>query len=366
MRIKNKRLMIFGICCCLTAAAFAATDNTVELVRDPLKLVIYPKTGNFCLYHATVNDKNFYAPLYDDRAQSSVNVYSVQFNGKMFHLNNKSRKKILIEQLHDEIIVTFQTSFDFLVRQRFSFADSKNRSTGPFLKIVTEIQNISGEVANVAVKAVFDVSLGEKNTIPLYTDLRSEIGSELLLQPALEKDRVIFSADKGYACMFFLRNEYMTTPSSVYIANWERLMKKTWLPSYQQGRSFRKYSSSDPGILYVWSEKKVENQATLAVTNCIGFYDYRYTSSEGITNLPADAERPMPEAVQPEPEQAPSEPEAAQKETEPVSVQPDYAFVQKLLDKIAALEQSPDTASDEEIQALKKEVDNAIKALQEE
>jgi len=107
MRIKNKRLMIFGICCCLTAAAFAATDNTVELVRDPLKLVIYPKTGNFCLYHATVNDKNFYAPLYDDRAQSSVNVYSVQFNGKMFHLNNKSRKKILIEQLHDEIIVTF-------------------------------------------------------------------------------------------------------------------------------------------------------------------------------------------------------------------------------------------------------------------
>lgn len=112
--------------------------------------------------------------------------------------------------------------------------------------------------------------------------------------------------------------------------------------------------------------EKVENQATLAVTNCIGFYDYRYTSSEGITNLPADAERPMPEAVQPEPEQAPSEPEAAQKETEPVSVQPDYAFVQKLLDKIAALEQSPDTVSDEEIQALKKEVDNAIKALQEE
>lgn len=360
MRIKNKRLMIFGICFCLTAVAFAASDSVIELVRDPLKLVVYPKTGNFCLYHATVTDKNFYAPLFDDRAQSSVNVYSVQFNGKIFHLNNKSRKKILIEQLHDEIIVTFQTSFDFLVRQRFSFADSKNRSTGPFLKIITEIQNISGEVANVGVKAVFDVSLGEKNSIPLYTDLRSEIGSELMLQPTLEKDRVIFSADQGYACMFFLRNEYMTTPSSVYIANWERLMKKTWLPSYQQGRSFRNSSSSDPGILYVWSEKKLENKATLAVTNCIGFYDYRYTSSEGVTRIPAASEQPS---------QAPAEPNrnsAVPPVPEPASIQPDYAFVQKLLDKIAALEQSPDTASDEEIQALKKEVDNAIKALQEE
>ena len=277
MRIFNKKILLICFSACLLCG-IAAADEIVEMVSDPLKLVIYPKTGNFCLYHSKAEDARKYEPLYDDRSQASVNIYSVLFNGAMFHLNNKSGKKIIVSQTKDEITVTFQISLDFLASQTFSFVPSKQRSTGKILKVVTEIQNISGELADIALKAVFDTSLGEKNLIPLYTDLRSEIGAELMLQPVLEKDSVIFSADKGYACLFFLRNEYMTVPTFVYAANWERLVTKKWLPSYVSGRSFRKYTSSDPGLLYVWSERKVQNKATLSITNCIGFYDYRNTA----------------------------------------------------------------------------------------
>ena len=215
MQKYNKKIILLCFSVWFASALFA-TEDVVEMVSDPLKLVIYPKTGNFCLYHSKAENAREYEPLYDDRSQASVNFYSVLFNKKMFHLNNKSGKKIIISQTKNEITVTFQISLDFLATQTFSFVPSKERSTGPLLKIVTEIQNISGDIADIALKAVFDISLGEKNLIPIYTDLRSEIGAELMLQPVLEKDTVIFSADRGYACLFFLRRIYDSAYFRVY------------------------------------------------------------------------------------------------------------------------------------------------------
>lgn len=411
MRTSNKKILLLCLSVCLLSGLFAA-EKTVEMISDPLKLVIYPKTGNFCLYHSKAENVREYEPLYDDRSQSSVNIYSVLFNGKIFHLNNKSGKKIIVSQTKNEITIMFQISMDFLATQTFSFVPSKQRATGKLLKVVTEIQNISGDIANIGLKAVFDTSLGEKNLIPLYTDLRSEIGAEQMLQPVLEKDSVIFSADRGYACLFFLRNEYMTVPPTfVYIANWERLVTKRWLPPYTSGRTFRKYGSADPGLLYVWSEQKIPNKVKLTVTNCIGFYDYRnmaesmtaysaYTQQtqavpekttrsatgqvgnltvtpmyrDAPVNRPADAEPKAQSAAVSEPA-APAEqastvqptdqntPEQPSKSEEP---EKDYRYVQELLDKIAELEQSSDELSIEEIKKLRTEVDNAIEAMQEE
>ena len=401
-----KKIILLCLAACLMSGLFAA-ENTVEMISDPLKLVIYPKTGNFCLYRLKAEDVRIYEPLYDDRSQSSVNIYSLLFNGEIFHLNNKSGKKIIISQTKNKITIMFQISMDFLATQTFSFVPSKQRSTGKLLKVVTKIQNISGDIANIGLKALFDTSLGEKNLIPLYTDLRSEIGAELMLQPVLEKDSVVFSADRGYACLFFLRNEYMTTPTSVYVANWERLVTKKWLPPYISGRSFRKYGSADPGLLYVWSEQKVPNEAALTVTNCIGFYDYR-NAAETVTtysaytqaaaeettrtagrpvgnlavtpiyqnapvNQPADAAPKTQVSAVSEPAAAEQTPAAQPAEQEP-SVQPtkneepkkDYRYVQELLDKIAELEQSSDTLFMEEIKKLRTEVDEAIEAMQEE
>ena len=401
-----KKIILLCLAACLMSGLFAA-ENTVEMISDPLKLVIYPKTGNFCLYRLKAEDVRIYEPLYDDRSQSSVNIYSLLFNGEIFHLNNKSGKKIIISQTKNKITIMFQISMDFLATQTFSFVPSKQRSTGKLLKVVTKIQNISGDIANIGLKALFDTSLGEKNLIPLYTDLRSEIGAELMLQPVLEKDSVVFSADRGYACLFFLRNEYMTTPTSVYVANWERLVTKKWLPPYISGRSFRKYGSADPGLLYVWSEQKVPNEAALTVTNCIGFYDYR-NAAETVTaysaytqaaaeettrtagrpvgnlavtpiyqnapvNQPADAAPKTQVSAVSEPAAAEQTPAAQPAEQEP-SVQPtkneepkkDYRYVQELLDKIAELEQSSDKLSMEEIKKLRTEVDEAIEAMQEE
>ncbi|MGP1576017.1 MAG: hypothetical protein ACTTH7_00745 [Treponema sp.] len=421
--MKNKKIFI-AVCSlfCILWSAFTDSEP-VELVSDPLKLVIYPKTGNFCVYRTDASRSGFYTPLYDDRTQSSLNVYSLLFNGHIYHLNNRSGKKIIIEQAKSSITVTFQISLDFIAVQHFSFEKTNGLTTGPMLKVVTEVQNISGAVADIALKAVFDTSFAETYRIPFYTDIRTEIGSELLLQPALEKDTVIFSADKGCSTMFFLKGVHQTTPVSVFIANWERLITKTWLPSYVQGRSFKKASARDPGILYVWSERKVANKQFFSISNCIGFYDYRsyrapsvptvYTSHtneaagtsdethadrmqedgtplSALENAASDTVMPaassLDNSVQDTQLQKESPKEPVMEEQNAAESTADmekhdadeahadmerqkaqsYEKIEKLLEQIKQLEQNPSEVSQEEIHALQEEVDAIIQILQEE
>ena len=64
MWIPNKKMILLCLSAWLLSGLFAA-ENTVEMISDPLKLVIYPNTGNFCLYHSKAEDARAYEPLYD-------------------------------------------------------------------------------------------------------------------------------------------------------------------------------------------------------------------------------------------------------------------------------------------------------------
>ena len=59
MRTLNKKTILLCLAVSLLSGLSAA-ENTVEMVSDPLKLVIYPKTGNFCLYHLKAEDAREY------------------------------------------------------------------------------------------------------------------------------------------------------------------------------------------------------------------------------------------------------------------------------------------------------------------
>ena len=54
-----KEIILLCLAACLMSGLFAA-ENTVEMISDPLKLVIYPKTGNFCLYRLKAEDVRIY------------------------------------------------------------------------------------------------------------------------------------------------------------------------------------------------------------------------------------------------------------------------------------------------------------------
>ena len=222
-----------------------------ELLKDNLKLVVFRKTGNFCLYNLSIRGKGKYTPLYDDRSLGRTNKFYVYKDNKVYELKKRVGKPVTIEADGDSIKIVYDFDDSFYVTQKLSFTEQTYGTGGPLLKIETIVENTSGSTAEFALKALFDTKLGEDRKIPLYTDLRTGIFRETVLEPKFEKDSAIISANSDLACLFLLNHSEAKMPETIYVANWERLQSIKWLPKAVQGRLFStQYSHNDSALLF--------------------------------------------------------------------------------------------------------------------
>ena len=336
----KKTILIFVAAFISASFLYAKPQPDYELVSGNLKLKVFRKTGNFCLYSLSPRGKSKYIPLYDDRSLGRDNKFYVLHNGKSYELKNRLSKPVTVTQTENAINLTYHFTDKFYVVQKLSFTDQSYGTSGSLLKIETVVENTSGERADMALKALFDTYLGENRRIPLYTDLRTGIFKETVLEPKLEKDSAVISANSEAACMFLIHHSEASLPENVYIANWDRLQSVKWIPSVVQGRSFStKYFHNDSAMLFVWPQERFENKEKLSVTMFIGYFDHIKRHSP---------ENRGKEEVPPAPEN-----------------KKDYEYIKALLDKIAEVEDSPDAVSDEYIDDLTKQADNAINDIQE-
>ncbi|WP_253692167.1 MULTISPECIES: hypothetical protein [unclassified Treponema] len=331
-----------------------------ELTKGNLKLVVFRKTGNFCLYNLSLRGKNKYIPLYDDRSLGRTNKFYVYKDNRVYELKKRIGKPVKIEADETSINISYEFTDSFYVTQKLSFTEKNYGTGGSLLKIETVIENTSGVNAEFALKALFDTNLGETRRIPLYTDLRTGIFREAVLEPKLERDSAIISANSDLACLFLINHSEAKIPQSIYIANWERLQSRKWLPKSVSGRLFStKYFHNDSALLFVWPKEVLEAGEKSNVTMLIGCYDFlRKNNKENDTQesevKTADAE---PKETEPTPPVS-SEKMSPQEEK-------DYQYIQALLDKILEVESNPDMASDEYIQDLIEQTDSAIQNIQE-
>ena len=321
-----------------------------ELLKDNLKLVVFRKTGNFCLYNLSLRGKGKYTPLYDDRSLGRTNKFYVYKDNKVYELKKRLGKPVTIEADGDSIKIVYDFDDSFYVTQKLSFTEQTYGTGSPLLKIETIIENTSGGTAEFALKALFDTKLGENRKVPLYTDLRTGIFRETVLEPKFEKDSAIISANSDLACLFLINHSEAKMPETIYVANWERLQSIKWLPKAVQGRLFStQYSHNDSALLFVWPNEVLENNDSLKVTMFISCYDFlrkKNTSVKEEVSEKTNAPVPQDKAAPPKNEK-------------------DYQYIQALLDKILEVESNPDMASDEYIEDLIQQTDTAIQNIQE-
>lgn len=341
--------LILGLCVCVL---YAKAQSDYELVKDNLKLKVFKKTGNFCLYNLSARGKEKYIPLYDDRSLGRTNKFYIYKDKKVYELKKRIRKPVKIEANEDSINIIYDFAESFYVVQKLSFTDKTYGTSGPLLKIETTIENTSGEISEFALKALFDTNLGEDRRIPLYTDLRTGIFKETLLEPAFEKDSAVISANSDAACLFLINHTGASIPQNIYIANWERLQSIKWQPAIVQGRLFStKYFHNDSALLFVWPKTKLEPVSKMTITMFIGCYDFL---RKDIMN-------------EKEPDYKEGEAAAPQNKPEPARSQDlkDYEKIKALVNKILEIEANPDMASDEYINDLTQQADNALQNIQE-
>ncbi len=272
-KINNNKILFFISLILLInfSSLYASGGKDREMNLETIKLKVFGRTGNFCLYARSPVDESNFIPLYDDRAKGRCNKFFVYYNGSSYELKRPTK----IEQNDYSVIVTYEFKDKFLVIQELSFVRKKYGMTAPPLKIKTRIQNMNGNIADMGLKAVFDTNLGEKREVPIYTDLRSGFAKESFMNPRREKDAALISASNEFACIFLIKHSNASPMENIFVANWDRLQSRSWKPHFNQGRSFStRYFKNDSAILFSWPIEKLGNEEYSDITMLIGYYDY--------------------------------------------------------------------------------------------
>ncbi len=317
------------------AAMLPAFTANPELISGNLKLVVYADSGRFTLYKLSPVGKNRFEPLFDDRNGSSTSWFSVLSNGRIFNLMPRAGRKPEVISEDASIRVVFTPSDDFQVVQRYSFGGFAADNTQS-LTIITTVENTSGKPGDFAVKALIDTNLGENAGIHYRTNLKDRISSETRLIPSESMDSWIVSSGKDASLMFPFAS-WSPVPETVFVANWERLKTLSWAPSISEGRSFNTiYSVNDSALLFLWPTQTLGANKTLTVKMSIGDQERlslnqlppAASAAETIPNLDRSGSR--------------------------------NEVIERILTRIAEIEQNPGSASDTELLELNELLDTYL------
>lgn len=338
---RSKRIFFSSLFILLSFSVYAAGKiEKSEISAGNLKLVFYPQSGSFCLYRLSEIGKDNWEPLYDDRALASTNSYRLLVGNKEYTAKRKLGKRLTVENSGSQISVTYPLTNDIALNQRFYFSTEKYETSARVLCIETSFENTTGASVDVALKAIFDTNLGERQRFSLYTDTQS-IMAETHIDVAASKANFIASANSLSACVFFIRQAKQAPPKEIFVANWDYLQSIKWIPNSVEGRSFStKYYNNDSAIMFLWEPKRLDRNEKYVVTNCIGYYDF--------------LKRDIPQ-------------EAVEQHLQvlPEKQRKNYDNIQKLLLQIETVKNNPDQYSDEEITKLTEQVDKALLEIQE-
>ena len=257
------------------------------------------------------------------------------------------------------------------------------------VKITAHVVNTGKKKADYQLKAVFDTILGETDRHHFYDASGNPVKNEVVYNKKGEP--AWFTSKNANASMQFIFAGKGTTPvEMIALANYSTLDTKYWEPDMLSYRAFDtvlSYNNSAVGA--IWKSKKIapENSADDVFYICTAFgkdepqgkflidekalkeleaqekenQNSKADDKPASTIKPADTPKENPKTDKPEES-------AVQKPSETVKdrpVQPEEyskAYIQRLLDRIAELEDSGDNVDRAEIDRLNKELDDILKS----
>jgi hypothetical protein len=261
------------------------------------------------------------------------------------------------------------------------------------VKITAHVENTGSKKADFQLKAVFDTILGETDRHHFYDSKDAPVKNEV--QYNKKSDSLWFTSKNANASMQFVFSGKGVSPVEMLaLANYSTLDTKYWEPDMLSYRAFDTvlaYNNSAVGV--IWKSKKIapENSADDVFYICTALGkdepQGKYIFGEGDKDNPPDVadntkssdeklndktSKPDTTAKPQEKTDKPQEPKedssSVQKPSETVTdysqKKPEYSKedIQKLLDKIAALEDDGENVDRAEIERLNKQLDEILKS----
>ena len=356
--------------------------RSIEETFGSIKLRIRNRIGSFNLAIVDEEEKKTMSVL-STADEYTTSGFSIKIGKKIIELNKDSsvRKSAWktdtgvalgyrIENLAD-IIVYFDV-----------FASSPDYDTDS-VKVTVKVSNMSKKKEYYAIKVLLDTILGETDRHHFYDSKNAPVKNEIAFRD-VEDNKWFVSKNSSGALQIIVGGGDCTQVELVALANYSTLDIRNWEPDLLSYRAFDTvlaYNNSAVGITWPRHRLGAGEQFTEVFYMSTALGDRIPSGASFILGIEPEVKTEPVEEVQVEqiPDSEEPKVEEVQENTEtPSTTIPPYVpfdvktitkqqlspeYIQKLLDKIAALEESDDSIDREELILLNSELDAILEAL---
>ena len=227
------------------------------------------------------------------------------------------------------------------------------------VRVNVTVKNLSDKKTSLALKAVYNLCLGENRQAHYSTATKKAIGSEHVLVPSKE-DGWIISSDGQNAVEFVLYGKGVTSPKKAAMANKDVIDLATPITLFTPGNTFNSILSyNDSSLALFWDPVELEKDKTATYSYIVNFSDSDFQNSG--KEIFEDEPRPQADGAIAQPGIPEDQLGVTVESIDPAKLNMEY--VQQLINHINSLERSDPGLNAAKIQQLQTEVDEVLQVL---
>ncbi len=318
-----------------------------------------------------LNGKKAY-PALSVRECGQGNYFSVFSRAKEYKMNKAGHAGYSYSVGENSIVETITMKGVAEIKASYEIGKSSPKEKrADSIKVKVQLKNLSGRDGVLALKAVYNLCLGENRKAHFSTPLKNEVSSEYVIFPSNEESWII-SSDSQNAVELVLYGNGVTPPKKAVAANKDVIELSTPVTLFTPGNSFDSLMSyNDSSLALFWEPAALKADETVSYSYILNFSDNGFQNSARESESKAEPAQAAAEKPQEPVEETVVESAQAQVVEEKVeaasqaadSSSPNLEYVQQLINHINSLEQSDPSLNRLKIQQLQTEVDEVLKFL---
>lgn len=241
---------IFLVLLFVLFSSFVFAEDII-LQNGNLKMILHEYSGSVSLYGKSNKNGKFISLI--DNSNYSVN------SGFYLDIDGITRK---LERTYDINVVTNSSDYGlsviFEIKNQaeveiiFSTFASSTSSSADSVKVVASVKNLSDEIHEYSLKAVFDTLLGEATNNHFFTATINPVKAVTTID-SMANHKYVASSNGYDTVAFLLAGQTISSPEKVFLASRDNLLKTQWIENTKDGSVFdsiNTYNNSALGILW--------------------------------------------------------------------------------------------------------------------
>ena len=340
--------------------------NDTALQKGLVRMETARASGAVLFY--VVNGRKIY-PAVETSGYGESNYISLFVEAKEYRLCKKGKCKYHFDVDENSITETFTVPKVAELKAVYTIGkiDPKDELENS-VSVKYSLKNLTGKKRAFALKAVYNLRLGENRKAHFSSALKSEISSEYVAFPSPEESWVI-SSDSMNAVEVILYGPGVTPPKKCVLANKDAIEASTPGTDFVPGRSFDSLLSyNNSSLALFWNAVELGERDMASYSYKLNFstsdfqnYGKRYGPIQKAAPAPAETSSAKPQESAADKKASDDSPDEDIDNIDPSKLNAEY--VQQLINHINSLEQSDPSLNRLKIQQLQTEVDEVLQVL---